>query len=120
MQQLNKHASKKSNNVETSLLLKDDFVDKKVENLLIDSKVKYSNITLNFYQDNTVKRVVVENDNLSDFRPDFFKRFWLSIQTGWTIFTELILTLTNLWVIFLLVLLAYLGYRKYRKRIQFK
>lgn len=120
VQQLNKHASKKSNNVETSLLLKDDFVDKKVENLLIDSKVKYSNITLNFYQDNTVKRVVVENDNLSDFRPDFFKRFWLSIQTGWTIFTELILTLTNLWVIFLLVLLAYLGYRKYRKRIQFK
>lgn len=117
VQQLNKHANKKSNNVETALILKDDYVDKKVENLLIDSKVKYSNITLNFYQDNTVKRMIVENDTLSDFRPAFYKRFWLSIQTGWSMFTELILALANLWVFLVLAFLAYLGYKQYRKKL---
>lgn len=114
--QLNKHANKKSNNVETSLYLKDDYVDKKMENLLIDNKVKYSNITLNFYQDNTVKRIVVENDNLSDYRPDFFKRFWLSILTGWTIFEELIIMLMNLWVLLLVAGIAYYLFRYYQRR----
>ncbi|WP_316793287.1 DUF4349 domain-containing protein [Pedobacter frigoris] len=116
--QLNKHANKKSNNVETSLSLKDDYVDKKIENLIIDSKVKYSNITLNFYQDNTVKQMTVENDNLSDFRPGFFKRFWLSIQTGWVIFTEIILTLTNLWVLFVLGIIGYFIFKYYRRKLQ--
>ena len=116
--QLNKHANKKSNNVETSLLLKDDYVDKKIENLMIDNKVKYSTITLNFYQDNTVKRMIVENDNLSDFRPGFFKRFWLSLQTGWMIFTEIILTLANLWVLILLAVAGYLTVRHYKRKLQ--
>ncbi|MEJ2882747.1 DUF4349 domain-containing protein [Pedobacter sp. GR22-6] len=116
VEQLNKHANKKSNNVETALVLKDDYVDKKVENLLIDSKVKYSTITLNFYQDNTVKRMVVENDRLSDFRPAFFTRLWLSIQTGWTIFVELILILVNLWVLFVLAAAAYFIYRQYKNK----
>lgn len=114
--QLNKHASKKSNNVETSLLLKDDYVDKKIENLIIDNKVKYSNITLNFYQDNTVKRIVVENDNLSDYRPGFFKRLLLSIDSGWTIFKEFLLILTNLWVLFALGIAGYLIFKYYRRK----
>lgn len=116
--QLNKHANKKSNNVETSLSLKDDYVDNKIENLIIDSKVKYSNITLNFYQDNTVKQMIVENDHLSDYRPAFFKRFWLSIQTGWVIFTEIILTLTNLWVLLVVGIIGYFLFKYYRKKSQ--
>jgi hypothetical protein len=114
--QLNKHASKKSNNVETSLSLKDDYVDKKIENLIIDNKVKFSNITLNFYQDNTVKRIVVENDNLSDYRPGFFKRLLLSIDSGWTIFKEFLLILTNLWVLFVLGILAYWIFKYYGRK----
>lgn len=113
--QLNKHANKKSNNVETALSLKDDYVDRKLENLSITNKVKYSNITLNFYQDNTVTKMVVNNDNLYDQRPAFFLRFWLNIQNGWMIFKEFLLIMTNLWVVILLLGGGYLGYRYYRK-----
>lgn len=116
--QLNKHANKKSNNVETSLSLKDDYVDKKIENLMIDNKVKYSTITLNFYQDNTVKQMIVENDNLSDFRPAFFTRLWLSLQTGWVIFVETILTLANLWVLIVLGIVGYVLFKRYKKKLQ--
>lgn len=114
--QLNKNANKKSNNVETALNLKDDYIDKKIENLNIDSRVKYSDITLSFYQDNTVKKLVVGNDNLSDYRPGFFRRLGLNIQNGWVIFKEFILILSNLWMLIVLLFAGYFAFRYYRKK----
>ncbi|PTT00853.1 DUF4349 domain-containing protein [Pedobacter sp. HMWF019] len=116
VQQLNKHANKKSNNVETALEIKDDYVDKKIQNQTIDSHVKYSTITLNFYQDNTVQKLVVGNDDLYDYRPAFLNRFWLGIQNGWVIFKEFILILTNLWVLILLAGAGYFVFRHYRRK----
>jgi hypothetical protein len=116
VEQLNKHANKKSNNVETSLSLKDDYVDKKIENLMIDSKVQYSTITLNFYQDNTVKSILVGNDDLYSYRPNFFTRLGLSFQNGWYIFKEFILVAMNLWVWILIGGAAYFSFKYYRKR----
>lgn len=98
---INKLATKKSPNVETSLIIKDDYIDKKMQNMLIDSRVKYSTITLNFYQDNTIKTMVVANDNIYDYKPDFGNRLWLGIVNGWTIFKEIILALANLWMLVL-------------------
>jgi len=116
VEQLNKHATKKSNNVETALYLKDDYVDRKIENLSIDNKVKYSTITLNFYQYNSVKQVVVGNDNLYDYRPGFFTQISLSFQNGWAVFKEFLIVLTNLWVWILMGLLSYYIYRQHRKK----
>lgn len=82
----------------------------------IDSRVQYSNITLNFYQDNTVKKMIVANDSLYDYKPDFLRRFVLNIQNGWMIFKEFILILTNLWMLILLLLAGYFTFRYYRKR----
>lgn len=101
IEKINKVASKKSANVESSLYIKDDYVDRKIENMQIDSRVKFSTITLNFYQDNTVKTMIVANDNLYDYRPAFLNRFWLGIVNGWTIFKEIIIAVSNLWMLIL-------------------
>lgn len=114
--QLDKHAGKKSNSIGTALGVKDDYVDKKIQNMQIDSRVQYSNITLNFYQDNTVKKMIVANDSLYDYKPDFLRRFVLNIQNGWIIFKEFILMLTNLWMLILLLFAGYFTFRYYRKR----
>lgn len=115
--QLNNSVSgKKVSVAEKSLALKDDLVDNKVNNLLTDRNVRYSTITLNFYQDNTVKKMIVVNDNLSDYRPDFFKRFWLSFQNGWGVFKEFILILANLWALILLAVAGYFVFRHYRRK----
>lgn len=98
---INKVATKKSANVESSLYIKDDLIDKKIQNIQIDDRVKYSTITLNFYQDNTVSTLIVANDNLYDYRPSFGNRLWLSVVNGWTIFKEIILAITNLWLVIL-------------------
>ncbi|MEJ7557398.1 MAG: DUF4349 domain-containing protein [Pedobacter sp.] len=115
VEQLNKHANKKSNNVETALYLKDSYVDKKIQNMLIDSQVSYSTIILSFYQDNTLQKLVVENDRLEDFRPDFFNRLWLNLQNGWMIFMELILAVANLWMLVVLFALGYFTYKYYQR-----
>lgn len=101
IEKINKVASKKSANVESSLYIKDDYVDKRIENMQIDSRVKFSTITLNFYQDNTVKTMIVANDNLYDYRPAFINRLWLGIVNGWTIFKEIIIAISNLWMLIL-------------------
>jgi hypothetical protein len=115
--QLNNSVSgKKISVAEKSLALKDEYVDNKVNNLLTDRNVRYSTITLNFYQDNTIKKMIVVNDELSDYRPDFFKRFWLSFENGWSIFKEFILILANLWAVLLIIIVGYFIFRHYRRK----
>jgi len=92
---------KKANNIDRALGLKDDALNRKIDNLTIDSKVKYSTLTLNFYQDNTISTAIIANDNLSDYRPGFGNRFWLNLVNGWTIFKEIFLALVNIWALLL-------------------
>lgn len=116
LNQINKTATRKGNNVETSLYVKDDYVDKKIENMNIDDKVKFSTITLNFYQDNTIKTFIVGNDNLHDYRPGFFQRLGLNMVAGWSFFKEFLLGLSTLWMVFVLGFVAFLTVRFFVKR----
>lgn len=106
-------AKRKANNVETSLYIKDDYVDKKIENMNIDNRVKFSTITLNFYQDNTVKTLIVGNDNLYDYRPGFFQRLGLNLIDGWVYFKEFILAISHLWMLVVFGLVVFFGIRYY-------
>lgn len=113
---INKVATKKSANVESSLYIKDDLIDKKIQNIQIDDRVKYSTITLNFYQDNTVSTLIVANDNLYDYRPSFGNRLWLRVVNGWTIFKEIILAITNLWLVILVGVSVFLLIRYFVRK----
>lgn len=101
LNQMKKIGNRKSTQVATSLNLRDDHVDKKLQNLSIDSQVKYSTITLKFYQDNTIKTMIIPNDNVYDYKPGFANRLGLGILNGWTIFKELIIGLANIWMLIL-------------------
>ncbi|MGN8057894.1 DUF4349 domain-containing protein [Pedobacter sp. 22163] len=116
IEKINKVASKKSANVESSLYIKDDYVDKRIENMQIDSRVKFSTITLNFYQDNTVKTMIIANDNLYDYRPAFVNRLWLGIVNGWTIFKEIIIAISNLWMLILVGIATFFTIKYFIRR----
>ncbi|RZJ82102.1 MAG: DUF4349 domain-containing protein [Flavobacterium sp.] len=116
IKQINKSATRKSNNVETSLYVKDDLVDRKVENMSIDDRVKFSTITLSFYQDNTVETYIVANDNLYNYKPGFFKRLGLNLVDGWNYFKEFILAIANLWMLVLFGFVIFFGVRHYARR----
>ena len=106
----------KIKNPEAVLWLKDDLVDGQINNQRIDAAVKYSNISLNFYQSNTIVKEMVANDDPSSYQLPFFKRLGMAIVNGWLMFTELILGLANLWVFVLIGIGLWMAYRVYRKR----
>lgn len=114
--QIKKVATKKSANVTSSMLIKDDYVDKKIENLNIDKQVRYSTITLSFYQDNTIKTMIVANDNIYDYKPDFFRRLGLNLMDGWMYFKEFILFLSRLWMFVLAGVIAFFVIRYYTRK----
>lgn len=116
VERINKVATKKSANVETSLNIKDDYVDRKIENLSIDKRAKYSTISLSFYQDNTIKTMIVANDNIYDYKPDFFRRLGLNLLDGWMYFKEFILFLSKLWMFVLAGVVAFFVIRYYTKK----
>lgn len=117
---INKTAKRQGNNVETSMFIKDDYVDKKIENMKIDDLVKFSTITLNFYQDNTVKILIVNNDNLYDYQPSFFQRLSINIVDRWVYFKEFILAISHLWMLPVIGFIAYFWTRYYANRKKVK
>lgn len=101
---------------ERVLWLKDDMVDGQINNQRIDAAVKYSNISLNFQQSNTIVKEMVANDDPSAYQLPFFKRLFMAIANGWAMFTEFIIGLVNLWVFVLAGIGVWIAYRTYRKR----
>lgn len=87
----------KNGDVGTTMYIKDDYVDKKIDNMNIDNRVKFSTITLDFYQDNTINTTIIANDRISDYGPGFFKRVGLNLWAGWSFLKEFILGLITLW-----------------------
>lgn len=116
VEQIKKVATKKGSNVENSLYIKDDYVNKKIENLSIDKQVKFSTITLSFYQDNTVNTMTIANDNLYDYQPGFFNRLTLNFVDGWMYFKEFVLFLSRFWLFFGIGLGAFFVIRYYTKK----
>jgi len=113
---ISKKPVKGKNDVEKTLGMKDDIVDQQVNNLLIDRQVKSSTVTLSFYQGNTVKKTLIANDNLGDYRPGFLQRLSLGLVNGWFILTEFVLILANIWALLLVAVVVYVGIRYYKKR----
>jgi len=110
-----KKEEKRKDDINKSLVLKDDYVDKQAGNLRIDSKVKSSTVTLSFYQGNTIKKMMIANDNLGDYRPEFVKRLQLSFLNGWFILTEFLLVIANIWTLIIVALAIYFGIIYFRK-----
>jgi hypothetical protein len=98
------------------LAVKDDIVDKKINNLRTDEAVAYSTIKLNFYQSDTILKENIANDDPSAYNIPLLQRLGLAFANGWAIFMDLLVGLINLWVFILAAIAIWMGYRFYRKR----
>jgi hypothetical protein len=98
------------------LALKDDQVDKQIDNRRIEDAVKYSTIGLNFYQSNTVAKELIVNDDPSNYTLPFFRRLGNAFVSGWLIFAETLIALANIWVFILIAIGGLFAYRHYTKK----
>jgi hypothetical protein len=96
--------------------LKDDMVDEEIGNKRIDDAVKYSVVSMSFYQSNTINKEIIVNDDTSSYNLPFFSQLGMAIQNGWYIFSEVIIGLVNVWAFVLCGIAVWLGIRYYNKR----
>ena len=100
------------------LLLKDDMVDAQIGNLKTDDAVKYSMISLDFYQSDSIIKEIITNDDPSAYDIPVFQRMGLAFASGWAIFIDVLVGLTNLWVFIIAGFGIWAAYRFYRKRLR--
>lgn len=114
--QTNKQDKESAKDPDVVLALKDNMVDDQVNNLKTDAAVKYSAIVLSFYQDKTINKQLVANDDPSAYHPPFFSRLLLALANGWYIFAEIILGLANMWMFLLAGAALWAGYKIYKRK----
>lgn len=89
----------------------------KLQNLSLQDQVNFSTLTLNIYQDESIKQEMVANEKSIDaYRPNIGLQIWDSIKTGWFMLENIISFLVVLWPFILIGILGFLGYKRFLKK----
>lgn len=85
-----------------------------ISNRLLIDQVKFSTITIDLYQKETIKTDKVFNwEHVNDRYISFYQKVLNSLEMGIVIVREIILIIINLWLLLILVGLGILGYKYY-------
>ena len=89
----------------------------KLQNLSLQDQVNFSTLTLNIYQDESIKQEMVANEkSINAYRPNIGLQIWDSIKTGWFMLENIISFLVVLWPFILIGILGFLGYKRFLKK----
>lgn len=89
----------------------------KLQNLSLQDQVNFSTLTLNIYQDESIKQEMVANEkSINAYRPNIGLQIWDSVKTGWFMLENIISFVVVLWPFALIVFLGFLGYKKFLKK----
>lgn len=88
-----------------------------IENLRRDDQVKYSTVTLNIYQPQTIRQELIAREkNIDLYEPGLGSKLAASLSTGWHGLQVLILGFVTLWPLWLIAIVAYYVVRKLIKK----
>jgi hypothetical protein len=88
----------------------------KLQNLSLQDQVNFSTLTLNIYQDESIKQEMVANEkSINAYRPNIGLQIWDSIKTGWFMLEHIISFVVVLWPFILIGILGFLGYKRFLK-----
>ena len=89
----------------------------KLQNLSLQDQVNFSTLTLNIYQDESIKQEMVANEkSINAYRPNIGLQIWDSIKTGWFMLENIISFIVVLWPFALIGFLGFIGYKKFLKK----
>ncbi|MGK4568375.1 DUF4349 domain-containing protein [Flavobacterium sp. 3HN19-14] len=93
--------------------------DKQLENLSLKDQVSYSTLTLEIYQNESVrKEIVASNIPVTPYRPHIGLQLLDGLSTGWYILEAIIGFIVQLWSLILLAVLVFLLFRKYGRGVK--
>lgn len=89
----------------------------KLQNLSLQDQVNFSTLTLNIYQDESIKQEMVANEkSINAYRPNIGLQIWDSIKTGWFMLENIISFVVVLWPFAFIGFLGFFGYKKFLKK----
>ena len=89
----------------------------KLQNLSLQDQVNFSTLTLNIYQDESIKQEMVANEkSINAYRPNIGLQIWDSVKTGWFMLENIVSFVVVLWPFALIGFLGFLGYKKFLKK----
>ena len=89
----------------------------KLQNLSLQDQVNFSTLTLNIYQDESIKQEMVANEkSINAYRPNIGLQIWDSIKTGWFMLENIVSFIVVLWPFVLIGFLGFLGFKKFLKK----
>ena len=89
----------------------------KLQNLSLQDQVNFSTLTINIYQDESIKQEMVANEkSINAYRPNIGLQIWDSVKTGWFMLENIVSFIVVLWPFALIGFLGFLGYKKFLKK----
>jgi len=98
------------------LAFKNNMVDQRINDLKTDDSVKNSVVVLSFYEDNIISKKIIANNDLSAYNLPLAKRLGMSLENGWLIFVEILVGLSNFWVLIPTGLGIWISIRYYKRK----
>ncbi|HEX3385030.1 MAG TPA: DUF4349 domain-containing protein [Mucilaginibacter sp.] len=100
------------------LALSDDMIEQKIQNMRTDAAVKFSTVSISFYQSDNIMKETIANDDPSAYDIPFFQRLKLAFENGWAIFMDLVIGAANLWMFIIAGIVIWRGFIYYKRRIK--
>ncbi len=89
----------------------------KLQNLSLQDQVNFSTLTLNIYQNESIKQEMVANEkSINAYRPNIGLQIWDSVKTGWFMLENIVSFIVVLWPFALIGFLGFIGYKKFLKK----
>lgn len=89
----------------------------KLQNLSLQDQVNFSTLTLQIYQDETVKHEMIPNEkSLNSYRPNIGLQIWENLKSGWFILENILAFIVSLWPFVLIAFFGFIGYKKFLKK----
>ncbi|TDR25429.1 DUF4349 domain-containing protein [Flavobacterium cheniae] len=89
----------------------------KLQNLSLQDQVNFSTLTLNIYQDESIKQEMVANEkSINAYRPNIGLQIWDSVKTGWFMLENIVSFIVVLWPFVLIGFLGFFGCKKFLKK----
>mgnify|MGYP003511539122 FL=1 len=89
----------------------------KLQNLSLQDQVNFSTLTINIYQDESIRQEMIANEkSINAYRPNIGLQIWDSVKTGWFMLENIISFIVVLWPFALIGFLGFIGYKKFLKK----
>ncbi|MEL1241065.1 DUF4349 domain-containing protein [Flavobacterium flavipallidum] len=89
----------------------------KLENLSMQDQINFSTLTIQIYQDESVKQAMVANTkDYNYYKPNIGIRLLDSLKTGWNVLLDIIVFFVQIWWLIALSALGFFLFKKYYQK----